>query len=107
LEEPSKISSSNLTAMGRAAAQQLRLPRDPSSLALSASRDGAPTALWAAVPGPHCPLSEKFPILSGQSSSAVWICLCQPYPDTIKPMEQGAVLLQNESSGPCSHTFIL
>ena len=31
-------------AMGRAATQQLRLPRAPSSLALNASRDGAPTA---------------------------------------------------------------
>ena len=28
--------------------QQLRLPRAPSHLALSACRDGAPTALWAA-----------------------------------------------------------
>jgi len=32
----------------------------PSNLALGTSRDGAPTALWAAVPGPHHPLSEKF-----------------------------------------------
>ena len=31
-------------AMGRAATQQLRLPRAPSSLALNAPRDGAPTA---------------------------------------------------------------
>jgi len=30
--------------MGRAATQQLRLPRAPSNLALSSSRDGAPTA---------------------------------------------------------------
>ena len=28
--------------------QQIRLPRDPSSLALGTSRDGEPTALWAA-----------------------------------------------------------
>jgi len=34
-------------AMGRAAPHQLRLPRAPSHLALSAWRDGAPTALWA------------------------------------------------------------
>jgi len=39
--------------MGRAAPHQLRLPRAPSSLALSASRDGAPQLLWAAVPVPH------------------------------------------------------
>ena len=31
-------------AMGRAAPQQLGLPRVPSNLALSASRDGTPTA---------------------------------------------------------------
>ena len=30
--------------------------QNPSSLALSTSKDGAPTLLWAAVPGPHCPL---------------------------------------------------
>jgi len=42
-------------AMGRAAPHQLRLPRAPSHLALSACRDGAPTALWAAVPAPHRP----------------------------------------------------
>jgi len=33
----------------------------PSNLALSTSRDGAPTALWAAVPVPHHPLSKEFP----------------------------------------------
>jgi len=37
---------------------QLRLPRSPSNLALSTSRDGAPQLLWAAVPGPHRPLSK-------------------------------------------------
>ena len=47
-------------AMGRAAPQQLRLPRAPSNLALSASRDGASQLLWAAVPAPHCPLSKEF-----------------------------------------------
>ena len=36
------------SAVGRAATQQLRLPRAPSSLALNASRDGAPTAPLAA-----------------------------------------------------------
>ena len=40
---------------------QLRLPRAPSNLALSASRDGAPQLLWAAVPAPHRPLSENLP----------------------------------------------
>ena len=39
--------------MGRAAPHQLRLPRAPSNLALSASRDGAPQLLWAAAPVPH------------------------------------------------------
>ena len=34
-------------AMGRAAPHQLRLPRAPSNLALSTSRDGAPQLLWA------------------------------------------------------------
>jgi len=38
--------------MGRAATQQLRLPRAPSNLALSTSRDGAPQLSWAAVPVP-------------------------------------------------------
>jgi len=49
-------------AMGRAATPQLRLPRAPSNLALSASRDGAPQLFWSApVPAPHCPLSKEFP----------------------------------------------
>jgi len=39
----------------------LWLHRAPSNLALNASRDGAPTALWTAVPGPHCPLSNELP----------------------------------------------
>ena len=46
---------------GLAAPHQLRLPRAPSNPALSASRDGTPTALWAAVPGPHCPVRENAP----------------------------------------------
>jgi len=37
-------------AMGRAALYQLRLPRAPSNLALSTSRDGASQFLWEAVP---------------------------------------------------------
>jgi len=40
-------------AMDRAAPHQLRLPKAPSSLALSTSRDGAAQLLWAAVPAPH------------------------------------------------------
>ena len=58
----------NLTAhptpnpiVGRAAPHQLRLPRAPSNLALSASRDGAPQLLWAAVSALHCPLGKAFP----------------------------------------------
>jgi len=47
-------------AMGRAATHHVRLPRAPSSPALSASRDGAPQLLWAAVPEPHRPLSKEF-----------------------------------------------
>ena len=39
---------------------QIGLPRAPPSPTLSASRDGAPTALWAAVPGPHHPLGKAF-----------------------------------------------
>jgi len=34
-------------AVGRAAPHQLKLPRAPSNLALSVSRDGAPQLLWA------------------------------------------------------------
>jgi len=34
-----------------------QVPRAPSNLALSASRDGAPQLHWAAVPAPHRPLS--------------------------------------------------
>jgi len=45
-------------AIGRAAPPQLRLPRAPSNLAVSASRDGAPQLLWAAAP--HYPLGKGF-----------------------------------------------
>jgi len=47
--------------MGRVAPPQLRLLRVPSKLASSTSRDGASQLLWAALPGPHCPLNKKFP----------------------------------------------
>ena len=46
-------------AVGRAAPHQLRLPRAPSNLALSASRDGAPQLLWAAVPETSMPSGER------------------------------------------------
>ena len=55
----SRSSSSN-PCCGRAAPHQLRQPRAPSNLALSASRDGAPQLLWAAVPASHCPLGNEF-----------------------------------------------
>ena len=42
------------------ATHQLRLPRASSNPALGTSSDGAPTALWAAEPGPHLPLSKAF-----------------------------------------------
>jgi len=42
-------------AMGWFPPHQLRLPRTPFSLALGTSRDGAPSAIWAAAPGPHHP----------------------------------------------------
>jgi len=45
---------------GLDAHHQTRLLRAPSNLTLSTSRDGAPTALWAAVPVPHHPLSKEF-----------------------------------------------
>jgi len=48
-------------AAGRAASHQLTLPRAPSNLALSTSRDGAPQLIWAALPVPHHPLSKEFP----------------------------------------------
>ena len=43
-----KPSQFHSPAVGRAAPHQLRLPRAPSNLPLSASRDGAPQLLWAA-----------------------------------------------------------
>jgi len=30
---------------------------------LGTARDGAPAALWAAVPVPHCFLSTEFPLI--------------------------------------------
>jgi len=59
LEETLKIIQSQPAAMGWVPppAQDVQAP---SSLALGTSRDGAPTALWAAVPGPHCPLIKTF-----------------------------------------------
>ena len=60
LEGPSKLTQPQPPSIGRAAPQQLRVPRAPSNLALSASRDGSPQLLWAAVPGPHRPLGKEF-----------------------------------------------
>ena len=54
-----KAHATPIPTVGRAAPHQLRLPRAPSNLALSASRDGAPQLLWAAVPVPHHPLNER------------------------------------------------
>jgi len=48
-------------AVDKVANYQVRLLRARSDLALNASRDGHPQLLWAAVPGPHCPLSKEFP----------------------------------------------
>ena len=56
-----KAHATPIPAAGRAVPHQLRLPRAPFSLGLSTSRDGAPQLLWAAVPAPHCPLSENIP----------------------------------------------
>ena len=42
-----KANQPQSSAVGRAATQQLRLPRAPSNLGLNASRDGAPQLLWA------------------------------------------------------------
>lgn len=61
--------------MGRAATQQLRLPRAPSRLASSTSRSGAPTALWAALPAPHQSLSKGFSPNVQPSWEEVLMCL--------------------------------
>ena len=53
LERILKIIESQAAAVGRAATPQLRLPRAPSNLALTPQGWGA-TALWTAVPVPHC-----------------------------------------------------
>jgi len=59
LEGTFKPTQSQPPVVGRAATHWIRLPRTTSNLALSASRDGAPQLLWAAVPGPHCPLIKE------------------------------------------------
>jgi len=41
--------------MGGIAIHEARLPRAPSNLALSTSRDGAPQLLWAAYAGVSAP----------------------------------------------------
>ena len=60
LEGTLNIIQSQPPAMGRVTTHQLTLCRAPSNPALSTPRDGAPTALWAAVPVPQRPLSKKF-----------------------------------------------
>ena len=52
LEGTLKTIQSQLPAMGRVVTHQLRLPRVPSNLAWSTSRD---------VPVPHCSLNKRFP----------------------------------------------
>ena len=47
IERDLKSHAAQTPAMDRAAPDQLRLPRAPSNLALSASRDGTPQLLWA------------------------------------------------------------
>ena len=60
LEGTLKPTQSQPRALGRAASHQLRLPRAPSNLALSACRGGAPQLHWAAVSVSHHSLSKKF-----------------------------------------------
>jgi len=62
--------------------------QSPSSLALSTSRDGALTALWAAVSGPHCSPSLTVFLSYGVTPAGLFLnslaCLCvlrlRPYP---------------------------
>ena len=60
LEETLKIIKFQTACHGLTASHGTRLPSTPSNLALSSSRDGASTALWAAVPVPYHPLSKEF-----------------------------------------------
>ena len=55
-----KAHSATDPCRGLAVPQQFRLPRAPFSLALSTSRDGAPTGLCAAMPGPHHSHHKEF-----------------------------------------------
>ena len=56
--------------MGRAATQQLGLPRAPSNLASSASGDGAPQLLWEVPHHPILPLYDNFCSLPGSNQAA-------------------------------------
>jgi len=49
-----------IPAMGRAATHQSRLPRPPSSLAISTSRYGVSSFSRQPVPVPHHPPSKEF-----------------------------------------------
>lgn len=57
--------------------------QDP-SMASGISRDGAPTAL-AAVPWPHCPLSQEFALTSDLNLLLKDIC---PHPITLRPRQK-------------------
>ena len=61
LEGALKITELQSPAMSRAAPHQLRLPRAPSKLALSASRDGTPQLLWQLCQHTTTPLNDSFP----------------------------------------------
>ena len=56
LEGTLKITQFQPPCHGQGCPPPVQLPRAPSNLALSTSRDGAPQLLWAAVPVPHRPL---------------------------------------------------
>jgi len=59
--------------MGRAAPHEVRLPRAQSNLALSASRDGASSALWQPVPALYHPLSKEFFFLTSSLISPLLV----------------------------------
>ena len=75
-------------AMGRAALHQLRLPRAPPSLALSACRNGVSQLLWAAVPVPHQPHSEKFLPYIQPKSNPFQLITVTPFLNTTHPAKE-------------------
>jgi len=61
LEATSRVTQFQPPAMGRAATNSTRLPKDPSNLVLISHRDGASTAsLGQPIPVPQCPLHKEF-----------------------------------------------